>query len=269
MKPNILDRRPRTDWSPLTRALFLPPIVLIAIALVLLVANGTQRASPGRPRISNNVLYIGDSLSVGDFGQVLYDYLASNFGPRNVAMYAMCGSSPEHWLRSQPTFFSRCGYREFTFGRTVLVQSGPRHPTPKVEDLLARHHPGTVIVQLGTNWMDQIAIHDTPQKEAELSAILDRFTETLRNQSRVRIIWIAPPDSAHYNQRVQRVVENLLHRASSRDNFDMISSRDITHYIPGKTGRDGVHYNSEASAEWAHRIVQRLRYRYGWESVAY
>lgn len=241
----------------------------MAVTIAVLIAHGTQKASQVRPRVNNSVLYIGDSLSVGAFGQVLYDYLVSAFGSRNVALYATCGSSPEHWLQSEATFYSKCGYREHAYGRNIVMQSGGRHPAPKLEQLIARHHPSLIIAQLGTNWMDQLVRGDTPQKEAELRSILDRFTSAARSQLHVRIIWIAPPDSAHYTKRVQQTVENLLREASGRDSFDMISSRDITHYVPGKTGSDGVHYNSEASAEWGNRIVRRLRYRYGWEGVAY
>ncbi len=269
MKPNIRDRSARTDWSALQRAVLLPLVLVLAIGFVVMLAQGKPRPGSSPPRPAKNVLYVGDSLSVGKFGEVIRNYLIANFGARNVAVYASCGSSPEHWLRAEPTFFTKCGYREQGPGRDAVVDSATHHATPKLEDLIARHHPSTVIVQLGTNWMDRIAAGDTPQKEAEMSSILDRFTAALRSQSRVKIIWITPPDSSHFNQRVQRVVASLLKNAGSRNRFDLVDSRDITHYIPGKTGGDGVHYNSEASTEWANRVIRRLKYRLGWEGMAY
>ncbi len=269
MKPNIRDRSARTDWSPLQRAVFLPLVLALAISFVVMVAYGKPRTVPTPPRPAKSVLYIGDSLSVGKFGEVLRNYLIANFDPRNVAVYASCGSSPEHWLRAEPTFFTKCGYREQAPGRNIVIDASTHHATPKLEDLIARHHPSTVIVQLGTNWMDRIASGDTPQKEAELSSILDRFAAALRSPSRVKIIWITPPDSSHFNQRVQRAVASLLRNAANRNHFESIDSRDLTHYTPGKTGHDGVHYNSEASTEWANRVVRRLKYRLGWEGMAY
>ena len=269
MKLNIRERIMRTDWSPLQRAPVLPILLLLAIAFVVMVANGKPRASKPPSRQGKSFLYVGDSLSVGKFGEVLRDYLVTNFDARNVAVYASCGSSPENWLRAEPTHFTRCGYREDAAGRNVVVDAATHHATPKLEDLVARHHPGTVIVQLGTNWMDRIAAGDTPQKEAEFSSTLDRFTAALRSQSRVKIIWITPPDSSHFSQGVQRAVASLLRRAASRDHFEIIDSKELTHYIPGKTGGDGIHYNSQASTEWAVRVVRRLKYRLGWEGLAY
>jgi lysophospholipase L1-like esterase len=259
----------RTDWSPLQRAPVLPILLVLAIAFVVMVASGKPRTGKPPSRQEKSVLYVGDSLSVGKFGEVLRDYLVANFDARNVAVYASCGSSPEHWLRAEPIFFTRCGYREDAAGRSVVVDSATHHATPKLEDLVARHRPATVIVQLGTNWMDRIAAGDTPQKEAELSSVLDRFTAALRSQSRVRIIWITPPDSSHFSQRVQRTVASLIRSAANRDHFDIIDSKELTRYIPGKTGSDGVHYNKEASTEWASRVVRRLKYRFGWEGTAY
>ena len=40
--------------------------------------------------------------------------------------------------------------------------------------------------------------------------------------------------------------------------FDVIDSRQLTHYVRGQTGGDGIHYNSESSRAWATRINARL-----------
>jgi hypothetical protein len=80
---------------------------------------------PGNPLIAGSadlallrrsapVLMIGDSLTVGDFGEALQAYLLQRFGSSNVALYGSCGSSPEHWIRSGPEFITKCGYREQT-----------------------------------------------------------------------------------------------------------------------------------------------------------
>ena len=207
---------------------------------------------------------VGDSLSVGKFGEVVGDYLVSVFGAKDVAVYASCGSSPENWLRSEPTFSSKCGYREQTLRRTVVREMTARPvPTPKLEELISIYRPGFVIVQLGTNWMDRLAMRDTPQKEAEFSSILDRFIVATRSQRGIspRVIWIMPPDSSHYSSRVQRTVEILISAAAKRHNFETINSREMTHYVPGKSGRDGIHYNSQSSTEWANRVIPRLNRR--------
>jgi hypothetical protein len=263
MKLNIPKPTIPTDWSPIVRAALMPVSAVLGLALIFLLIAASVRSSPSSS-IRRSALVVGDSLSVGKFGEVVGNYLISVFGPKNVAVYASCGSSPENWLRSESTFYSKCGYREQTPRRTVVLEIRP-HPvaTPKLEELMSIYRPGFVIVQLGTNWMDRLAVGDTPQKEAEFSSILDRFIVATRSQrgSSPRVIWIMPPDSSHYSSRVQRTVEILISSAARRDNFETINSRELTHYVPGRSGSDGVHYNSQASIEWANRVIPRLNRR--------
>src|SRR6202008_1232726 len=117
--------------------------------------------SPKVAPVVPKVLMIGDSLSVGKFGEVFRNHLVSVYGEANVALYASCGSSPEQWLRAEPTFFTRCGYREQTPKQNRLIDFDHGHrpaavATPKLEDLIARYRPTILIVQLGTNWMDRL-----------------------------------------------------------------------------------------------------------------
>src|SRR6478672_4776459 len=51
-------------------------------------------------RNAPRVLMVGDSLTVGGFGDAMQGYLLGRLGSNNVAVYASCGSSPEHWMRS-------------------------------------------------------------------------------------------------------------------------------------------------------------------------
>ena len=259
MKTNIPARAARIDWSALARALLKPLALVLALVLVVFVVaapSEKKRSAPAVPMM-NKVLMIGDSLSVAKFGEVMRDFLVSTCGTRNVAVFASCGSSPENWLRSEPTFFTKCGYREQTPARSVVLDQRLYLATPKIESLVATYRPDTVIVQLGTNWMDRLTTSDTPQKEAELSDILDRFLAAARGRRAVRILWIMPPDSSHFSKRVQSTVKNLISAAARRDGFEAIPSR--THYVPGKTGRDGVHYNPEASEEWAREVIVRIK----------
>jgi hypothetical protein len=266
MKPNIPKRPAKTDWSPVVRAALIPMAMALALALVvLLFAAAVKTLSPKVAAQSPRVLLVGDSLSVGKFGEVLGDYLVDTYGSNNVAIYASCGSSPENWLRSEPTFFSKCGYRERTPRGMVYVDFDhgrpPRHvATPKLERLIAEHRPNILFVQLGTNWMDRLISGDAA-KQAETKDYLDRFVTAAHSQGGAsrRIIWIMPPDSSHFSKRVQGTVESLIRSASRRDKFEVIPSRDLTRYVPGKTGSDGVHYNSEASTEWARGVITRLR----------
>lgn len=232
-------------------------ITLLAMALCLacfaLVTSGTTRpaAKAAVRSAAPRILMIGDSLSAGPFGEAVQQHLARVYGPQNVAAYASCGSSPEHWLAAEPGFYTKCGYREAAPGRMPIFTEGGRGRrilTPKVEALVRRHNPEVIIVQLGTNWMDR------DLSGPQISAVLDRFIRAARGPSVRQIIWIAPPDSSAMRRTAQNRVHALIQEAAKRDNFEVIDSRQLTRYVPGKTGGDGVHYNSEASRAWASRI---------------
>jgi hypothetical protein len=268
MKRNILKQRVKRDWSLLTPAVLMPVALALGLALVgLLFGAAVKTRSPKVAAEPPHVLMVGDSLSVGKFGELFGNYLVENYGFKNVAIYASCGSSPEQWLRSEPTFFTKCGYRERTpKGAVYLDFDHGRRPkqvaTPKLERLIAEHQPKILFVQLGTNWMDRLVSGD-PAKEAEMREYLDRFIAAARSQPGAvrQIIWIMPPDSSHFSRRVQTTVERLIRSAARRNKFDVIPSRDMTRYVPGKTGTDGIHYNSEASADWARAVITRLQSR--------
>jgi hypothetical protein len=238
-------------------------LALCAVSFFL-VAKGTARTTtrrsadlPRTPPGPTRVLMIGDSLSVGAFGESVQQHLAQKFGPRNVAAYASCGSSPENWLADEPAFYTKCGYREATPDRRPILRqwSNGRPPratlTPKLEGLVRRHRPTTIVVQQGTNWMDR------DLSDAEISNFTRRFIRAARAPWVRQIIWIAPPDHSAL-RNTQARIHRLINEAARRDGFDVIDSRQLTRYVPGKTGGDGVHYNSESSRMWAARVNAAL-----------
>ena len=248
----------------MTRTAFTILGFALCVGCFLLATNGTARTAAKRAfseppaAATTRVLMIGDSLSAGPFGEAVQQHLARNFGPQNVAAYASCGSSPEHWLQGEPGFYTKCGYRESTPDRPPVmrdfVNGKPPRPTltPKLEGLVRRHQPTVVVAQLGTNWMDRNL------SDSQISSFLDRFIAAARGRSVRQIVWIAPPDSSSMPARAQARIHRLIQAGAKRGRFDVIDSRQLTNYIPGKTGGDGVHYNSESSRAWAAKVNDRL-----------
>ena len=233
------------------------------VCLAIFLPSWAENAQAERAK-SVPILMVGDSLTVGGFGEAVEAYLLQRFGSNNVALFACCGSSPEHWVRSGPDFITKCGYREQTPRSSVLYDfergKRPRRVlTPKLENLVAKYHPRTVIVQLGTNWMD--GMHSNPAKdESTYGEILDRFVAAIHSGPDTvrKIIWITPPDSSRYSRAVQTRVTNLIKTASRRHSFEIIDSSRLTHYVRGRSGGDGVHYNRSAAQEWANRVTREL-----------
>src|SRR5437667_7698102 len=143
MKPNTLSMRIK-KWSPLLQSALLPLAFVVGVGSVVLVASGKpkpKKAVPAGPPPS--ILMVGDSLSVGKFGEVVQGHLAQKYP---VAAYASCGSSPEHWLSGEPEFITKCGYRQHTIDSDVFrdfVNGRPPRPTltPKLTKLLNKHKP--------------------------------------------------------------------------------------------------------------------------------
>ncbi len=246
----------KKDWSKLLQPVLLPLAFVVGIGSFILVADGKTKKSvkaipPDAPPPS--VLMIGDSLSVGKFGEVVQAHLALK---RRVAAYASCGSSPEHWLAGEPDFITKCGYRERTSTSDIYSDyvngRAPRGTrTPKLADLVRKHKPTILVVQLGTNWMDRNL------SDEQMNDYLGRLVDEARRGTVEKIVWIAPPDSARLRKQQGRI-HQLLRRAATRKGFEIIDSRNVTHYVMGKTGGDGIHYNSESSEAWAHGIQREL-----------
>ncbi len=143
----------------------------------VLVTNGTARTvsktlNTDIRAAKPSILFIGDSLSAGPFGEAVQQHLVQQYGVLNVAAYASCGSSPEHWLEGEPGFYTRCGFRVAAPGQPPFYTDGStrvRKLTPKLETLVKRHRPQVVIVQLGTNWMDRNLT------AAQMNSFADRF----------------------------------------------------------------------------------------------
>lgn len=246
----------------MTRTAFTLVGVALCVGCFLLATNGTARTATKRTveapaPAATRVLMIGDSLSAGPFGESVQQHLAVKFGPQNVAAYASCGSSPEHWLADEPGFYTKCGYRESTPDKPPVMRDfvngkAPRPTlTPKIESLVRRHQPTIVVAQLGTNWMDR------DLSDQQISSFRDRFIRAARGPSVRQIIWIAPPDSSALARRQGRI-HRLIQAGAKSNRFEVIDSRQLTRYVPGKTGGDGIHYNSESSRAWAAKVNSSL-----------
>jgi hypothetical protein len=222
-----------------------------------ILALGCYLCAAAVPEKREKVLYVGDSLSVGKFGEFIGEYLVEKLEPKNVELYASCGSSPENWIRDGIQYDTRCGWRQLMGGHSIMRDPG-WHDTPKIEKLIADFKPTTVIVQMGTNWMDRLTRR--PSKEAEIRAYLREFVAVVHRPPVQRVVWIAPPDSSHYSKKVQEKVAGILEDAShGGKEFEIIDSRRMTKpYKLGTTGGDGVHYREKAARDWSGQVKKVL-----------
>jgi lysophospholipase L1-like esterase len=207
---------------------------------------------------------VGDSMSVNEFGESMERYLVNRFERKNVAFYASCGSSPEHWLRNGPVYVTKCGYRELSSRGDIVHDFEHGHPpqptrTPRLEDLLPSFRPTIVIVQLGTNWMDAIKARKVPNDE-RYRTILNDFVTALHCQPGPfpQIIWITPPDASRFSPAVKLTVQNLIEESAKRNKFQTINSHKMFPYVAGKSGGDGVHFCAKDAKIRAGKVTSEL-----------
>jgi hypothetical protein len=165
----------------------------------------------------------------------------------------------QHWLKSTPTFVTKSGFRESRPGFRS-VREGARNPgrTPKIEDLIRGINPEVIVVQLGTNHFDDFQ-HDGMRILDEQRQIFRDFARTLFTSSPSvrKVIWITPPDSARFSPLIEDTVDQVILEtaAQSGGRITTVRSKQLTHYIPKRTGGDGVHYSSESANAWASRVI--------------
>ena len=210
------------------------------------------------------ILLIGDSLTVGPFGDYLQNFLLRRIPSSKLCIYASCGSSPENWLPGTPEFVTPCGFRSFSGKKNFLTkyQNGKKPqkvPTPKLPQILARFRPRVVIIQQGTNWMDDLMKTRDPNV-SEYKQNIRAFIREIRSKGAVQIVWILPYDASKYTASVKNSVDRWINECARELNFQTIDSRSITsRYIPGKSGGDGVHLSDAAAREWATATAKRLQ----------
>src|SRR5215469_5719487 len=255
MKRDTPSPRDKKNWSPMIRTVSFSLGLLVIIGSFVLANKFQKLQKPGPPPPPPKVLMIGDSLSVSGFGDAVREHLEQQFGRQNVAFFASCGSSPESWLQDEPVFHTHCGYREKTPTTDVYhdYHNGKKPPpvaTPKIETLIRRYKPTIVIVQLGTNWMDQTLSDDY------IRAVLGQFVSAAHRGSTRKRIWIGPPDSTRFS-KVQNRIYRLIQQSVRRGD-PVIDSRRFTRYVLGKTGGDGIHYNRESGEAWARPVIASI-----------
>lgn len=192
-----------------------------------------------------NVLFIGDSHSVGPFGWELDKHLRS-YNDSIVATYASCGSIAKWWYTGQPT---TCGY--YQKDMSGVVNSGTKLATPIFNHLMDTQKPDLVVVELGANYAnlpsDTYAINDMKQ-------IVNKIKD-----SKAKCFWITKPDSRNGRENIPRILR--ITTEAAKDYCTIFDSTKVTKYPA--TGGDGVHYwfkeGTPIAKEWALKVFEALK----------
>jgi hypothetical protein len=197
------------------------------------------------PHSKQQLLFIGDSHTVGVFGHRLTNFVLDNLPDVSITTVASCGSDPKWWIEGKPT---KCGfwYRHSDGNEEDLHEK----MTPKLESLLNEIKPEVTIVALGTNLV--------PLNENE-RITYTKAMMTLLEKKGGRCIWIGPPDSRQISAVEINEVYRLLKRLSQQYSCKLIDSREDTKYPA--LGGDGLHYDGEQGALIAEKWAKNIFFR--------
>lgn len=191
---------------------------------------------------ARDVLFIGDSHSAGPMGREVVRLMNEKFNGTNntFSLYGSCGSIGRSWFINWET---PCGLYTAPHGeKAVLTAKGK---TPQLLDLLAKHKPDTVVVELATNYVkydESVAIRDMKKM---VKAIKDNQSECL---------WISAPHMRKFASDLNRLYA-LVEKSVGID-CKILRSDDFTKYP--NTGSDGIHYSEKVGKDqaliWAQKI---------------
>lgn len=194
------------------------------------------------PFLLGPILFIGDSHSVGPFGQYLDMKLRKMGQPVVTATY--CGTIVNDFYRSNAS--THCGYLEIDEEGTV--NKGTKGPVVNFPQLLSKTKPQHVIVALATNYSsykdDAFIINDMKKM---VNDIID---------SGAKCFWIGMPTSRTLKSQHQRI--NTLTQRAVGNQCTYFDSFKVTHYP--ETGGDGIHFyfpgGKEVAQNWAAKAFE-------------
>jgi hypothetical protein len=197
--------------------------------------------------VLSTILFIGDSHSVGPFGQALDLHLREKF--THVATATSCGTIARDWYQSSAV--TKCGYREIDTDGTT--RRGTEGPVPSFTQLLQRTRPDHVIVALATNYANY-------PDESFIVADMRRMAQEIV-RSGARCYWVGMPTSRTLKDRHEKV--DRLTRQAVRGLCQFFDSFTVTSYPA--TGGDGIHFyfpgGREMAADWGKAVFEDFQTR--------
>jgi hypothetical protein len=188
------------------------------------------------------LLFIGDSHSVGPFGQKLDAELRTLNVP--VVMATSCGTIAANWYRAGAT--TSCGYLDRDADGTT--RQGTTGPVPQFQSLLAKTKPTHVIVALATNYAN------FPNEDFVVQD-MRRMAQDIVN-SGAQCFWVGMPTSRKLADKHEKM--DRLTRAAVGDLCTYFDSFPVTTYPA--TGGDGIHFyfpgGPAVAQNWAVKVFE-------------
>lgn len=199
------------------------------------------------------VLYLGDSLSIGAFGQAFDQSMRSS--GFEVHTVVAGGASPYYWLKNYQSLPCTIGFWEKSPSSERRV--GYVRAVPKLEDLLESHQPHVVVVQTGINLYATLR-SKRRTKEAnvtEVTSLIEQMCYSIA-KSGATSYWVLPPHSheQRYPKSLQEELASIMRNVVNRYEGRVFESQEVTRFDDPYPATDGIHYGPEEARGWAQKV---------------
>lgn len=220
-----------------------------SLLLVSLWLSAGSEAADGKARI----LYLGDSLSIGAFGQTLDSSMRSS--GFQVHTVVVGGATPYYWLKNYQALPCTIGFWEKSEASERRV--GYVRAVPKIEDLMAGTKPNVVVVQTGINLYATLRSKRRPKEEnvAEVRSLIDQMCHAIAEAGAVSY-WVLPPHSheERYTSELQEELASIMREVVGRYEGTVFESRKVTKFVDPYPATDGIHYGPAEARGWAEKV---------------
>lgn len=209
-----------------------------------------------------DILYIGDSESLGYFGDGIYRNLSAERDPKSdkplrVWTFWTCGSDVPSWITGATSY---CGVRtcngQGDCARDHGPNDGPAHVHYRpLRSYLQTVHPRVTIVSLGTNLLTTRAFYYPAYYKLYLSQVGELAQQIADAGS--QCIWIGPPEPALTTKPAQDYARFAadMGAAAQAAGCRFIDSNPLSdRAFVLKRDPEGTHYQGQGEKNWAAKV---------------
>lgn len=203
------------------------------------------------------ILYLGDSMSIGAFGQTLDTSLrAAGFDVHTVVAG---GASPYYWLKNYQALPCTIGFWEKS--PTTERRVGYVRAVPKLEDLMEAAKPRVVVVQTGINLYATLRSKRRTKEEnvGEVRSLIEQMCASIATGGATSY-WVLPPHSheERYSMELQDELGSLMRSTVEKFDGVVFESQKVTRFVDPYPATDGIHYGPEEARGWAAKVSEHF-----------
>lgn len=218
---------------------------------------GPVAAADATSANASRILYLGDSLSIGAFGQTFDTALRSS--GFQVHTVVAGGASPYYWLKQYQALPCTIGFWEKS--ETTERRVGYVRAVPKLQDLISEVHPKVVVVQTGINLYATLRSKRRPAEDniREVQGLIDQMCYAIAEGGAISY-WVLPPHSheERYPKELQDQLAGLMREVVEKYEGTVFDSQKVTHFADPYPATDGIHYGPAEARGWAEKVSQHF-----------